>query len=134
MTKGDVDKLFALLRELYPRQPQSETAERKLAWFLALEPYEYEAVRAAALAHARKSDFYPSVSEITAGIVSSSEQDEPPKPERSERNRIFAKYARQLEETEKNKVSVSAYARQHGMTWEEARSELIAKGLYTPPA
>lgn len=134
MTKGDVDRLFSLLRELYPRQPQSETAERKLAWFLALEPYEYEAVRAAALAHARKSDYYPSVSEITAGLASPSEQDEPKNTERYKRNMIFAKLSQQLEEENKNKVSVSAYARQHGMTWEEARSELIAKGLYTPPA
>lgn len=132
MTKGDVDKLFALLRELYPRQPQSETAERKLAWFLALEPYEYEAVRAAALAHARKSDFYPSVSEITAGIVSSSEQDEPPKPERSERNRIFAKYARQLSEDEEGRISVSRYAREHGLSWEQAKQEMVANGLYVP--
>lgn len=132
MTKGDVDKLFALLRELYPRQPQSETAERKLAWFLALEPYEYEAVRAAALAHARKSDFYPSVSEITAGIVSSSEQDEPPKPERSERNRIFAKYARQLSEDEEGRISVSRYAREHGLSWEQAKQEMVVNGLYVP--
>lgn len=68
MTKSDVDKLFSLLRELYPRQPQSETAERKLAWFLALEPYGYADAKEATLAHARESDYYPSVSEIVNRI------------------------------------------------------------------
>lgn len=130
MTKGDVDKLFALLRELYPRQAQQETAERKLAWFLALEPYDYDAVRASALAHARKSGYYPSVSEITAGLVSPSEQGDPEKQERNERKRSYAKYARQLAEDEEGRISISRYARDHGLSREQAKQELLANGLY----
>lgn len=77
MEQNDVTRLWALLRELYPRQPQTETKERKAAWYLALEPFDYETVRKAALAHSRRSDYYPSVSEIVAGIPHEEPQEDP---------------------------------------------------------
>ena len=134
MEKKKVEELFTFLSKLYPKAKEFTDKDTVLAWSYVLEPFEYSEVRAKVSEWARSHDYPPRVSEITAGLVSPSEQDEPPKPERSERNRIFAKYARHLAETEKNKVSVSAYARQHGMTWDAARAELIEKGLYTPPA
>lgn len=68
MDKGDVKRLWTLLSELYPRQKQSETESRLLAWELALEPYGYADVRAAALEHARACQYYPSVAELTARL------------------------------------------------------------------
>ena len=129
MTKGDVDKLFSLLRELYPRQPQSETAERKLAWFLALKPYEYEAVRAAALAHARKSDYYPSVSEITAGLPVPRETEEE-KPRGA--HAWMKKYLTPEYDARWHDSGVSKYARERGLSWEQAKQEMVDNWLYVP--
>lgn len=68
MDSNDVKKLWALLLELYPRQKQPTTDKRLAAWTMALEPYSYEEAKAATLAHVRKSDYYPSVSEIVANL------------------------------------------------------------------
>ncbi len=68
MDSTDVKKLWALLLELYPNQTHARTRERLAAWQLVLEPYTYEQVKQAALEHARKCRFYPSVSELVALI------------------------------------------------------------------
>ena len=121
MTKSDVGKLFSLLRELYPRQPQPETAERSLAWFLALEPYKYEAVRAAALMHARRSDYYPSVSEIAEGLPVQEMQEKKPRGEHA----WMAQYMTPEYEARFGRPpNVSKYAREHGVTWREAAAAL----------
>lgn len=129
MEKKKVEELFAFLSKLYPKAKEFTDKDTVLAWSYVLEPFEYSEVRAKVSEWARSHDYPPRVSEITAGLVSPSEQDEPPKPERSERNRIFAKYARQLSEDEEGRISVSRYARQYGLSWEEAKSEMLKKGL-----
>lgn len=128
MTKSDVGKLFSLLRELYPRQPQPETAERSLAWFLALEPYTYEAVRAAALMHARRSDYYPSVSEIAAGLPVQEMQEKKPRGEHA----WMAQYMTPEYEARFPSSGVSKYAREHGLSWDQAKSKMPENGLYVP--
>ena len=69
MEANDVKRLWALLAELYPRQRQAATRERLAAWTLALEPYDYAAIREAALVHARACAYYPSVSELTERVA-----------------------------------------------------------------
>lgn len=115
MDSNDVKKLWALLAELYPRQPQTGTKERLAAWMLALEPYDYDAVRDAALAHARKNAYYPSISEITQEIPRFGAERE--------------KIAEKPEKTTTQPFSVSRYAREHGLTWKQAASEARSLGL-----
>ena len=132
MEKADVKKLWALLAELYPRQKQTETKERLGAWAMALEPFDYAAIREAALAHARKCDYYPSISEITANL---------PKPDKNAWMDEYIKdtpspgelWAEYIEEkgldNGEGRFSVSRYAREHGLTWEQAAVEAHDRGL-----
>ena len=128
MDKSEVEKLFALLAELYPRQRQPETDKRLYAWELALEPYKYEEIRAAALEHARKSQYFPSIAEITENL---------PKPDR---NAWMDKYiddrknaggdwqhaidAGKCRDAADELGSVSRYARENGVSWREAKEKL----------
>lgn len=130
MDSNDVKKLWALLAELYPRQPQTGTKERLAAWMLALEPYDYEAIRDAALAHARKNAYYPSISEITQEIPQDHEawMDEYIKDGSSSgkgREKIAEKQEAEIGE----RFSVSKYAREHDLTWEQAAVEAHNLGL-----
>lgn len=77
MNQTDITKLWTLLKELYPRQRQPETQERMLAWELALEPYAYDDIKAAALAHARESDYYPSIAELTSKLPKKHDDERP---------------------------------------------------------
>ena len=105
MTKGETAKLFLLLGQFYPNK--RPTTEQRLAWELALEPYAYEDVRAAAIAYARERKFFPDLADLTDGIcVSSDEKDENAWME-----------ACILPE---NPQSISHYARKHGIPWPQA--------------
>ena len=67
MTKNDVEKLFTLLETLCPREPKKpRDAATVGAWLLVLEPYTYEAVRAAAVARARENRFSPDPAELVS--------------------------------------------------------------------
>lgn len=114
MDKNDVEKLWTLLKELYPRQKQKDTDDRRLAWELALKPFSYGAVRQAALAHARKSDYYPSVSELVGNM-----------PRESTMESSGMAWQKHIEERGldfDSDCSVSRYAREHSMTWPEAKA------------
>lgn len=130
MDSNDVKKLWALLAELYPRQPQTGTKERLAAWMLALEPYDYDAIRDAALAHARKNAYYPSISEITQELPQDDEawMDEYIK-DRPSSGKEWEKIAERQEETAGQPFSISCYAREHGLTWEQAAVEAHDLGL-----
>lgn len=121
MDSNDVKKLWALLAELYPRQPQEGTKARLAAWMLALEPYDYDAIRDAALAHARKNAYYPSISEIT--------QELPQNEDKPSSGTEWANISEKPEEKETQPFSVSRYAREHGLTWEQASVEARDLGL-----
>lgn len=45
MTRTDIDRLFLLLRELYPRIYPSLGQNVKLAWLTVLEPFDYDDVK-----------------------------------------------------------------------------------------
>lgn len=120
MDKTDVEKLWALLRELYPRQKQKDSEERKLAWALALEPFSYGAVRQAALAHARESDYYPSVAELVKRF---------PRKIRSDNSGSGYAWQKYIEERGidfDDKISVSRYMREHSATFEEDAAAIEA--------
>lgn len=129
MDSNDVKKLWALLAELYPRQKQAETKERLAAWALAMEPYDYDAIKAAAVAHARKSDYYPSISEIVANLPPPDKNawmdeiiEENDRRKRS--GAIWQGYITGNGLDADNNESVSRYAREHDMTWPEAKEAL----------
>ena len=117
MDKSEVKKLWALLAELYPRQTQAATPERLGAWAMALEPYSYEQIRGAALAHARRNQYYPSVAELT---------DHLPREEARAFTDAGIMWERWIAEGKARDAadelgSVSRYAREHNMTWDEAK-------------
>lgn len=135
MDRRETEKLFNLFLVYWPNSEQAKSKTVMAAWALALEPFSYDDVKAATADYAAKNKFFPDVCDITGKLSPNVTAAEPERtPGQSERKRIFAKYARQLSEDEEGRISVSRYAREHGLSWEEARAELIAKGLYTPPA
>lgn len=122
LTEKDVKKLWKLLAEYYKKRPE-ETAERLLAWTLALEPFSYADIRAAALAHARESEYYPNIAELTKHL---------PKPVVAPvetANRAGEAWAAHIDaghakDARDEYGNVSRYAREHGLTWMEAKKKL----------
>jgi len=74
MNQTEIRKLWALLAEYYGAP--KETRERMAAWELALSPFPYEQVKKNAIEHARKSPYYPKISELTANLEDYSWMDE----------------------------------------------------------
>ena len=69
MTKRDVEKLFSLLEQLFPEATRKRKSPVRLsAWALALEPYAYEDVKAAAVEYARRKKFFPDIADLTASL------------------------------------------------------------------
>lgn len=72
MSESDITKLLMLLAELYPNYRQSVTRATRAAWALCLEPYTYEQVKSAALAHSRdsaKGRYYPTAPDLASRIA-----------------------------------------------------------------
>lgn len=63
LTAAEVDKLFALLRELYGKDKRGDRTAAAI-WGAVLEPWDYKQVRAAALERARENRYYPDPSEL----------------------------------------------------------------------
>lgn len=118
MNKNETRKLFALLKEFWPNKQLSE----KLcsAWELALQPYDYSAVRAAAAAYAGKNKYFPDVADLTAGLA----VQEPEQTRDAKKDSWMKKYI-----LPNRKGRTSEYARQHGLTWQEAKAALEADPL-----
>lgn len=121
MDKEGVKKLWGLLKELYPRQAQSETRDRMLAWELALKPYDYDEVKEAALSHARESGFYPSINEITANLP----KTDPKQTDQRSGNAWMERYLDDTYQGRFKESGVSKYARDNGITWEEAKNQIV---------
>ena len=66
MERLEVNKVFALLRAFWPKEPV--TRERMEAWALGLAPYRYEDVREAILAYAREKHFFPDLCDICSRV------------------------------------------------------------------
>lgn len=120
MNDSDVKKLWRLLGELYPRQKQMETENKLLAWTLTLAPYEYDAVKDAALAHARRNNYYPSIAELVALLPARKRSVAAEWTERI-RQGVCKDAADYLGE-------ISRAAREQGVSWEQARWESELSG------
>ena len=125
MDEKDVKRLWALLDELYPRQKPQETGKRLLAWTLALEPYGYEEIRAAALSHARKNEYYPSIAEITANLPARKVTEQKPHGAGEAWQRAID--AGQCLDAADEMGAVSRCARERGVSWREAK-QILQKG------
>lgn len=128
MTSPEFDKLADLLDALCIAAPDALriTKNRRVAvaYWYALKPYTYQQAREGVLAAARGSRLYPSVAEIVAGIPAPP-QDEPAVDEQrgSEQEAAWMRpYIRQNAAAADR--SVSKYARDHGVTWEEAEEAM----------
>lgn len=69
MTREEFDKLWGALASFWPKEKL--TKQRKGAWMLALEPFQYDGVRENILAYARsgKGNYFPDVADMTRGLV-----------------------------------------------------------------
>lgn len=68
MTAKQTESIVRLLLTLCPaRQPRIDKAFAA-AWVAALKPYDYNAVKKAALDYARKKVFFPAVSDLLAAV------------------------------------------------------------------
>lgn len=118
MDRCEVEKLFTLFSQFWPNK--QVTAKMKLAWEIALEPYGYADVRAAAVAYARRNKFFPDVADITMGIAP---QEEPPPEETPDTMERFA-WMSDFVHKERKLGRISCYARGYGMTWQKAKEVL----------
>lgn len=119
MDKCEVEKLFTLFSQFWPNK--QVTTKMKLAWEIALEPYSYAGVRAAAVAYARRNKFFPDVADITMGIEP---QEEKTQEEQAQDTMERFAWMRDYVHKERKLGRISRYAREHGMTWQEAKEAL----------
>lgn len=75
MDRNDTDRLFTLLEQFWPNKRAGENKKR--AWALALEPYEYTDIKTAAISYARCHKFFPDLADLTATVKAVS--TEPPR-------------------------------------------------------
>ena len=128
MTKDEMTKLAGMLDAFFTSAPANRRASANenifLAYSLALEPYPYAKVREAVIEHSRKSRMYPDPAEIIACM--------PQDPNTTLWGAAKAKtsvawmkpHLEVLAALEEERESVSRYAREHGMTWDEAAAEM----------
>lgn len=65
MTKDEMKQLWAMLAMYRPKDRRLKDKELKALWFLTFEPYSFEEVRAAVVAHFREHTFFPTPPEIS---------------------------------------------------------------------
>lgn len=133
MTKDEMTKLAGMLDAFFTSAPANRRASANenifLAYLLALEPYPYAKVREAVIEHSRKSRMYPDPAEIIACMPG----DENAALWSAAKPRVsiawMKPHVEALEEQERERVSVSRFAREHGMTWDEAAAALRESAL-----
>lgn len=133
MTKDEMTKLAGMLDAFFTSAPASRRASANgnifLAYSLALEPYPYAKVREAVIEHSRKSRMYPDPAEIIACMPQDANATlwGTAKPQVS--IAWMKPHVEALAELERERVSVSRFAREHGMTWDEAAAALRENAL-----
>lgn len=122
MIKTETDKLFRLLKELYPNTGRFSDESAKLAWQLVLEPFEYDAIKAAAVAFARHHKYPPDPRDLCAGMVPDASKE----PAREDAGSAWERWIAEgkARDAADELGSVSRYARENGLTWEEAKERL----------
>lgn len=121
MTKEEMVKLSGMLDAFFTSAPASQRASGNnnifLAYYLALKPFSYAQAREGVIAHSRSSRMYPAPAEIIACMpeaVAGEGETAPPRDRSWMRKYVLPD----------NADSVSRYAREHGLTWEAAATEM----------
>lgn len=114
MNRNDVNQLFALLLAFYPHATNAGGEQTRKAWYMALKDYTYEELKEATLCYAAKEKYFPQLSELMDYL-----------PARKKSYAWMKPYLTQPDEP----GSISRYAREHGMTWQEAKEEMRHLGL-----
>ena len=109
MTQGEVNKLFSLLLAFYPHSANAGGEQTRIAWYIALQDYTYEELREAVLRYAAKEKYFPQLSELLSYMPYDKEAHAWMKPYLT------------ISEAEK---PIADYAREHGITWKEARAAM----------
>lgn len=112
MTKEETGKLFTLLEQFYPNTQKGRIA--KAAWELALEPYRYEDVKAAAIDYVRSGKFFPDLADLTAGLPRREDQE----------NTCAVDWMKPYVDPDYKPDPITHYAAVHGITWGEAKKVL----------
>lgn len=120
MTREETGKLFTLLKQFFPNR--NFTAQMSLAWELALEPYAYEEVKNAVVAHVRKSKFFPDIADLTAGLSFDTPEEKGAESGRGSLNTPASWMLPYL--LPEDSRSVSRCAREQGLSWEEAKRRM----------
>lgn len=118
MDKREVEQIFALLQTFYPRAAALQSKELRYAWRLALAPYAYEDVREAVLCYAAKGKFFSDLSDLTADLP---RRRETGAAKRGPQDWMVVYMANENETLGR----VSRYARTHGLSWEQAKEQLM---------
>ena len=131
MDKKETEKLFRLARSIYRKAEEfadsSGNADTLLAWSIALEPYSYDEVREAFFQWVRSSPFAPKIAELVSFL--------PQKPGAETSSNGAGEAWQAAIDTGKcfdaaeTLGSVSRYAREHGLTLEQADVETHDIGL-----
>lgn len=124
MDKRETTRLFRLMQQLYPNAVKFTEENAMLAWQLVLEPFVYNDIKAAAIEFARKNKYPPDPGDLCRGLL-------PKKAENQKRHGTGEAWqsridAGQCVDAADSLVSVSRYAREHGLTWREAKAEMEA--------
>lgn len=85
MTQEDMTKLWELLKCCRRGDKAANDKRVKAAWLLVLEPYDYQDVKTAVIAHFRESKFFPDVGEITQRLPPLPTTQKPASPQNSAR-------------------------------------------------
>lgn len=129
MDEKDVLKLFDFLDAIHSNKKADRSEISVLQWALILRPWEYNQVRGAAIRRARVNRFYPDPSELAVLL---------PQPTDTSPRRaagVDPGYAWQAEidagrcvDAADELGGISRYAREHGISWQEAKVALSAEG------
>lgn len=126
MDRKETEKLFRLARSVYRKAEEfsdsSGNADTLLAWSIALEPYSYDEVREAFFQWARSSPFAPKIAELINFLL------QKPGAESSSNGAGEAWQAEidagKCFDAAETLGNVSRYAREHGLSWREAKKAL----------
>lgn len=128
MTKDEMTKLAGMLDAFFTSAPTNRRASANenifLAYLLALEPYPYAKVREAVIEHSRKSRMYPDPAEIIACMPGDENAALWGAAKPRENVAWMKPHVEALEEQARERVSVSRFARERGMAWDDAAAAL----------
>lgn len=128
--------LFKTLRANYPNAQEFRSKNAFQAWCETLEPFAYEDVKAATLDWSRKYTYPPHAPELAVAVAPPPPEDTTSTSKRAATGSGYAwqKYIEDNHLEQDDAFSVSRYAREHGLSWPEAKAEALRLGLYQPPA